>query len=87
MSGYTSRELGSVGEVPAGIQDAAVAASIVTFRDGKLVINNERGEEAAVYTEDGKKLCASSETHVSLTLPGNAVYIVKVGGRTVKVTL
>ena len=87
-SAYTSREIGKVGEIPAGIQDAAIAKAIVSYENGQLTIKNVNGEAVNVYSIDGKLVYSnnSGAANIAISL-NNGVYMVKVGEKTVKVSL
>ena len=87
ISNYTSREIGKAGEIPAGIQDAAIAKALVSYENGMLNINNVNGELVEVSTIDGKLVGSSRDARISMNVAGNTVYVVKVGAKTVKVSL
>ena len=87
-SAYVSREIGKVGEIPAGIQDAAIAKAIVSYENGQLTINNVNGEAVNVYSIDGKLVYSNNSGAASISLSlSNGVYMVKVGAKSVKVSL
>lgn len=86
-SDYTMREIGKAGEIPAGIQDAAIAKAMVSYENGMLNINNVDGEEVNVFAADGSMVYASHDRNISINVADNTVYIVKVGAKSVKVAL
>lgn len=87
FSDYTYRSLGKVGEAPSGIQDAAIENAIVSYSDGKLIVNNARGELVRVATIDGKLVAESHDVVFSMSVENNTIYIVTVGNKSIKVTL
>ena len=88
FSNSAMREDGKIGEIPAGIQNAAVEEGrLVSFDNGMLNINNANGELVKVSTIDGKLVATSYDRTVSMNITGNTVYIVTVGNKSVKVTM
>ena len=88
FSGYAYRSLDKVGDIPAGIRDAAVASSLVSYEFGMLNVSNPGGEAVAIYSADGAQVYsdASGAAQLSVRLSDGA-YIVKVGSKSVKVVL
>ena len=87
-SEYVSREIGKAGEVPAGIQDAAIEKALVSFSDGQIMINNAEGEAVSVYSIDGKLVYSNNSGAANMSVRlSNGAYLVKVGEKSVKVSL
>lgn len=87
FSNFTQRSLDKVGEIPAGIQSAAIAKALVSIADGMVRINNVDGELVKVLNIDGSLVYTSNDRNISLNLNSGSVYIVNVGNKSVKVTL
>ena len=88
FSDYAVRDLGTVGEIPAGIQHAAIAEAVVDIRDGRLFISNADGKAVNIYAADGSMVYSDNSGAAGMSVAlDKGVYMVKVGGRTVKVSL
>lgn len=72
----------------ADIQTALQEKMFVTLEGNTVHVKNPAAEMVEVYSLDGKLVTAdrSGNAHVTCVLPGNGVYIVKVGAKSVKLT-
>ena len=84
-SKMAEQTIGYAGE-PAGIEDISVSEAPITYRNGHVVVNNANGGIVKVYTADGKLVKTSGETSIILNL-NKGIYMVNVGGKSIKVTL
>ena len=62
---------------------------IVTVEDGVIKVNNADGMAVSVYAIDGTlvKSVKAMDGHAEMAVPGGGMYIVRVGGKTVKVAM
>lgn len=80
-------ELSNVDTVTTGITDVGTRDYSVEAKDGTIVLNNAEGKLVSIYSVNGAKIYSAVATnHLSINV-ASGIYIVKVGGQTIRVAV
>jgi len=87
-TGWSDFYLNTVEDVTINTSDQKAKAFSVVAQNGQVVINGDiAGEMVSLYNIRGLVLChqQANASSVTMPLPENGVYVVRVGSQTVKV--